>query len=62
MTGLNTPKYAAHLWVVSESFMVVNLLFYYGDMAQGALMLGETRQIELVDLTINLWRDREGER
>lgn len=62
VTGLNAPKYAAHLWVVSESFMVVNLLFYYGDMAQGALMLGETRQIELVDLTINLWRDREGER
>ena len=62
VTGLNAPKYAAHLWELSESFMVVHLLFYYGDMAKGALMLSETRQIELVNLTKKLWRDPEGGR
>jgi len=34
----------------------------YGDMAKVALMLDETRQIELANLTNELWRDREGER
>jgi hypothetical protein len=52
------------LWVLSESFMAVDLLFYYGDMVKGALMLDETRQIELVNLTNKLRRrrDREGKR
>ena len=42
--------------------MVVNLLSYYDDLAKVALMLDEIRQFELVNLTNELWRDREGER
>ena len=62
VTGLNAIKPSTHLWVLFESFMGLDLLFYYGDMAEDALMLDETRQIELVDLTTKLWRDREGKR
>lgn len=60
--GRNALQYAAHHGVLSESFMVVNLLSYYDDLAKVALMLDEIRQFELVNLTNELWRDREGER
>ena len=62
VTGLNAVKHSTHLWVLFESFMGLDLLFYYGDMAEDALMLDDTRQIELIDLTNKLWRDREGKR
>jgi hypothetical protein len=63
LTGINTLQYVSDFWVLSESFMAVDLLCYYGYMANGALMLDETRQIELFNLTNELWRcrDREGE-
>ena len=50
MTGMNALQYAAHRGVLSESFMVVNLLSYYGDLVKVALMLDEIRKIELVNL------------
>jgi len=62
MTGLNALQYAAHLGVLPESFMVFNLIFYCGDIGNVAFMLEETRQIDLVNLTKKLWRDREGKR
>src|SRR5258708_29489074 len=62
MTNLNALKYAPHLRTISEGFMAVYLLFYYGDMVKGALMLDKTRQIELVNLTNQLWMDRERSR
>ena len=61
MAGLNAVKYAPQIWMIPQAFMAAYLLFYYIDMVKGALMLNKTHQIELVKLTHQLWRDREGE-
>ena len=57
-TGLNALKYAPQFWMMSEVFMAVDILFYHGDMVKSALMLGETRQLELVNLTRQLYNER----
>lgn len=58
MTGVNAPKYTPQLWIMSEAFMAVYLLCYYGDMVKSALMLGETRHLELVNITSRLQSKR----
>ena len=62
MTGLNAPKYALYLEWFSKSLVATDLLLYYDEMAKGALMLDETRQIELANLTNQIRRDSEGRR